>query len=473
MRVAIVGAGVAGLASALALARDGHDVVLLERDATPLPETPDEAFDWKRRGAPQVRHSHAFLARMRNLLRDRLPDVRDELLASGATEVAWAEMLPDTIEDRSPQPGDEDLVMLCCRRTTFEWVLRHAILRTERADLRDGVTVTGLISQNGSGPPRVTGVRTKDGDVEADVVMDATGRPSRLPELLREAGANLEETKSGTGIVYLSRFYRLREGVEPPNAQAFTGADLGYLKFAVFRGDNRSFSVTLAYATGDTDMRALRDAGRFDAATNAIPAIRDWVCPEVSDSISGVQYMGGLINRVRHFVVDGEPVVLGLHAVGDASVCTNPLYGRGCSLGMVHGVLFADTLATDGGDPRSLALAFDEATQRELVPWYVASKQQDKVSMAVQRGEELSEFDTFVRSLVTDGVFPASRHSAAVSRAWFRTFNLLTTPDALMTDPDVMRIVMEAWNERETREPPEPMGPPREEFLAAVTKETT
>jgi hypothetical protein len=85
----------------------------------------------------------------------------------------------------------------------------------------------------------------------------------------------------------------------------------------------------------------------------------------------------------------------------------------------------------------------------------------------------LSEFDTFVRSLVTDGVFPASRYSAAVSRAWFRTFNLLTTPDALMTDPDVMRIVMEAWNERETREAPEPMGPSREEFLAAVTKEST
>src|SRR5919108_2405857 len=98
MRIAIVGAGVAGLGAALALARGGHDVVLLERDATPLPDTPDEAFGWKRRGAPQVRHSHAFLARMRNLLRDRLPDVRDELLGAGATEVAWSEMIPETIE---------------------------------------------------------------------------------------------------------------------------------------------------------------------------------------------------------------------------------------------------------------------------------------------------------------------------------------------------------------------------------------
>lgn len=467
MRVAIVGAGVAGLGAAVALGRDGHDVVLLERDATPLPETPDDAFDWKRRGAPQVRHSHAFLARMRNLLRDRFPDLRDELLAAGATEVAWGDMLMPTVEDRTPKAGDEDLVMLCCRRTTFEWALRHAALSTDRVELRDGVTVTGYNATNGSGPVRVTGVQTKDGDIKADVVLDATGRPSRLPEMLRDVGVALKETKSATGIVYLSRFYRLRG--DPPNAQAFNGADLGYIKYAVFRGDNSTFSITLAYATDDTDMRVLRERGRFDAATKAVPAIAEWVNPDVSDSISGVQYMGGLINRVRHFVVDDEPVVRGLHGVGDASVCTNPLYGRGCSLGMLHGTLFADVLARGAED---VELAFHDATQRELIPWYVASKQQDTVSMAVQRGAELSDFDAFIRSLVMDGLFPASRVDADVSRAWFRTFNLLTPPDGLMTDPDVMRVVLEYWNERETRERQAPEGPTREEFMDVITKES-
>jgi hypothetical protein len=98
----------------------------------------------------------------------------------------------------------------------------------------------------------------------------------------------------------------------------------------------------------------------------------------------------------------------------------------------------------------------------------VASKQQDTVSMAVQRGEELSDFDAFVRSLVMDGLFPASRVDADVSRAWFRTFNLLTPPDGLLTDPDVMRVVMEYWNERETRERQAPEGPTREEFMHAI-----
>lgn len=450
------------------LARAGHDVVLLERDATPLPNSPDEAFDWKRRGAPQVRHSHAFLARGRNLLRDRLPDVREALLEAGVTEVSWGDFRGDTLDDPSPRPGDEDLVMLACRRTTFEWVLRRAALDTDRVDLRDGVTVDGLIMSDAGPVPRVTGLHTSQGDIEADLVVDATGRPSRLVEMLRDHGVGVREKKSGTGIVYLSRFYRLRDDTPEPNALPFNGGELGYMKFAVFRGDNRTFSVTLAYGTEDADMQSLREQGRFDKATSIVKTIDDWTRAEVSEPISTVHYMGGLINRMRWFVEDGEPVVLGLHAIGDSSVCTNPLYGRGCSLGLVHGALLTDALAEHGDNPKQLAVAFDDATQSQLVPWYVAAVAQDKVSMKMQRGEELSEFDSYMRSIVLEGVLPAVRVDATVSRAWMRSFNLLTTPEALLTDADILQRVMTVWNEREEREPEPPLGPEREEFLQAI-----
>ena len=69
MRIIVVGGGIAGLGTALACARDGHEVIVLERDDTPMPADADAAFAWERTGAPQVRHSHAFLARLRNLLR--------------------------------------------------------------------------------------------------------------------------------------------------------------------------------------------------------------------------------------------------------------------------------------------------------------------------------------------------------------------------------------------------------------------
>src|SRR5882724_13578668 len=156
MRVVIIGAGVGGLGTALALSRQGHDVTVLERDRTPLPHDPDEAFEWDRRGAPQVRHSHAMLARLRNLLRDRYPDVLAALYAAGVTDWPLTDNLPPTIDDPSAQPGDDDLVMLACRRTTFEWVLRRAVLAAPHVRLIDGVAVNGLVGSEGV----VTGVQT-------------------------------------------------------------------------------------------------------------------------------------------------------------------------------------------------------------------------------------------------------------------------------------------------------------------------
>ncbi len=99
-RVVIIGGGVGGLTTALALGRAGHPVTLLERD--PLPPTADaeEAFDAERRGAPQVHQTHGFLARLQVTLRDRFPDVLADLLAAGGST------MPTTARPRaSPSPA--------------------------------------------------------------------------------------------------------------------------------------------------------------------------------------------------------------------------------------------------------------------------------------------------------------------------------------------------------------------------------
>lgn len=469
-RVVVNGAGVAGLSAAIFLAREGRHVLVLERDHSPLPDSADAAFEWQRRGAPQVRHSHALLARLRNLLRDHLPDVLTELLAAGATEVKWADMVPATLTDRSPRPGDEDLALLACRRTTFEWVLRRAALGTDRVELRDGVAAVGLTTApaNRAGAPVVTGVRTSDGGtMDADLVVEAGGRRSALPRFLAEHGVDLTEEEQDTGLFYLSRFYRLRPGVDPPDKQALNGGDLGYLKFAVFRGDNRTFSVTLAAGSEDTDMRSLADADRFEAAIALLPAVAPWVDADTSQPITGVHVMAGLINRRRRFVVEGRPVAFGVAALGDASVCTNPLYGRGCALGAVHGRLLAETIAGDD-DLEDLALRFGEVTDRELVPWYTAAVNQDENAKKVLRGEDLPPEAQMLHSLLTEGLVPLARIDPDVNRVWVRAFNLLDPPEALMADQEVMAKVLAFWQDRDNRPPEPPVGPPREELLAAL-----
>ena len=462
MRISVIGAGVAGLGAALALARDGHDVVLLERDATPLPPDPHAAFEWDRRGAPQVRHSHALLARLRNLLRDHYPDVLADLLAAGATELRFTDNLPVGMEDRSPHPGDDDLVALACRRTTFEWVLRRSVLAQGGVELRDGVVVEGLAGRAGA----VSGVRLAGGPtIDADVVVAATGRRSPIPAWLAEVGgAEVFEEEEDTGIVYFSRFYRLCDGVEEPVMEGPIGADLGYLKFAVFRGDNGTFSVTLAVANDDTELRkTLLHPEAFDAAAALMEPVAPWVAPGMSEPITGVHIMAKLLNRLRRFVTpDGRPVATGFHAIGDASICTNPLYGRGCSLAMVHADLVAEALRAHPDDPVARSLAFEEATKREIEPWYDAAVQQDRANRLP------AETENPMRDLLRDGVLPATRTDPLVLRAFLRAFNLLSPPNSLMADGEVIGRVLAVYQDRENRVPEPPLGPDRAALLGAL-----
>lgn len=492
-RIVVVGGGVAGLATALACARDGHEVQILERDATPLPASPVEAFErWERRGAPQVWHSHAFLARLRNLLVARAPEVLAALHAHGAYDLRFADYLPPTVEDRTPRPEDEELTLFACRRITFEWVLRRAVLALPGVTWRCGVDVVGLLAEPGAtgGPPRVTGVRLADAagpaSEPADVVVDASGRRSRIVPWLAEIGAGaVDEESEACGIFYCSRFYRLLPGATPPPGQGVVGADLGYMKFAIFPGDGGIFSITLAASLDDGPMRALLHEAPFEAAARALPATREWIDSARAEPVTDVRAMAKLLNRRRRFVRDGRPLALGVHVVGDAAVCTNPLYGRGCTLAFVHAYALADVLREQGGDPHAAALAFDAATGRELLPWYRAARDQDREARAVAAAQARGEQDAgpapaapgqavdpkaFLRSVLRDGLIPALRTDAEVVRAFMRVFNLLAPPDALMTDPVAMGRILSAWRERDQRPALPAAGPQRDTMLDLLAR---
>ena len=465
MRIAVVGGGIGGLGTALACARDGHQVTILERDDTPMPADANSAFAWERTGAPQVRHSHAFLARLRNLLCERAPDVLDALLAAGAFEIPFMQNLPPTLRDRSPRPGDDELVALACRRTTFEWVLRRLVLAEPGVELRHGVAAMRL----GGAGARATGI---DG-LAADLVVDARGPRSSSDPWLESIGAPpVVEELHESGIVYFSRFYAMRPGVEAPAYVGPTAADLGYLKYAIFLGDNDTFSITYAIENDDDELRKLLlQADAFEAVAREIFATAPWRADGIADPLTDVHVMAGLRNRYRPLVdEDGAPIVHGFVAVGDAAVCTNPLYGRGCSLAFVHAFGLADALRTHGTDLDAVAREFGAFTERELVPWFRSATMQDQQARAMH--EELPAEDprAFMQAVFRDGLLPAMRTSPVVFRAFLRWFNLLVTPEALMADADVVADVMAAYQDRDNHPAPVPLGPDREAMLQTLRR---
>ena len=483
--VVIVGGSVTGLGAALALSNDGHRVTVLERDATPMPASHVEAFEkWDRRGSPQVRHSHALLGRLYCLIRDNAPALLAKLVACGAEEIPLIEMARRTMPDATAEPGDEDVVLLACRRITFEYLLRRHVLDSGRVDFRDGDEVTGLAtSDSTSGLPRVTGVHVIRADgarevLHADLVADASGRRSKLPDWLEGIGApRPREDAEPCGIFYSSRFYRLRDGAVPPPLASGMGQDLGYMKIGIFPGDARIFSVTLAASPDDDVLRALLRPRGFERSAAALPILKGWIDPATSEPISEVHGMANLRNLRRFLIRDGEPLALGVVALGDALIHTNPIAGRGCSLGWVSAFLLAESLRKEPDDLRALALHLESQVEREIVPWYEIQIQQDRDAIEVdamqRRGENPFKIErddgsqdpkAFMRSLMREGLGHALREDIHVLRAFMRVLNLLDGPQDLMKRPEIFQSVLRAWNERHGK-PPLAVGPTRAEMV--------
>jgi 2-polyprenyl-6-methoxyphenol hydroxylase-like FAD-dependent oxidoreductase len=482
--VLVVGAGIAGLFTALAIAPTGRKVTILERDSAPQSHDTDDAFlNWQRRGVGHLRQSHAFLARLRSIIRTEHPGLLDELLSLGVRELNFESMLSEMQrKNYVPLPGDAELAIITSRRTTLELALRRYVERLANVEIVSDAAARGLLTESAN-PIRVVGVSAdvagERRELRADVVVDAGGKNSTLVEQLAAAGMRLHEESETAGILYFTRHYRLKPGRSEPSriGNPPAGGDLGFLKFGIFPADNGCFSVTLCTPEIEYELRkGIVDPDTFHAITQILPGLRVWTNEEQAVPTSKVFGMGDLNSRWRDLVVDGKPSVLGFFSLGDALIRTNPLYGRGCSIAAVSAYMLRDVL--DGAaDPAARLLAYHARLHEEIRPYYLTMRGQDRSAMKRARqtltpGAKPSLRDRMLRSFIEDGVVVATRFDIDLLRESMRGFHMFEHPNRWLTQPKNIARILRYWSRGKKKNaaayPPKP-GPERAEMLRALS----
>jgi 2-polyprenyl-6-methoxyphenol hydroxylase-like FAD-dependent oxidoreductase len=366
------------------LAKDGHEVTVLERDEMDAPRPAESWEAWGRRGVNQFRLPHFLLPRWRHEIAHELPELISALEEAGGYEFNFFGPLRDTV------PDPERFDVLTARRPVFEAAIAQVAASTPHITICRGVGVAGLVTGASvrHGIPHVVGVKCETGDVVgADLVVAATGRRSALSRWLVDAGARVPyEEEEDSGLVYYGRHIRSLDGsqlVASPGVQMF-----GSIGLIQLPGDDGTAGIGLIGTSSDHALFPLRHEEAWHRVMRAVPGGAVLVDAE---PISPVVSMSKIEDAYRRFVVDGEPVATGVVALADAWAATNPSLGRGISLGTLHAMMLRDVVREHSDDPYTLALAFDELTERALTPWYRATVWQDRNGIRDVAAEVLGE----------------------------------------------------------------------------------
>jgi len=468
MKIVIVGAGMIGLCTSMLLADDGHEVVVLERDPAPPPDPAQSWGSWERKGVNQFRLAHFFLSRFRAVADHELPRLTEALTVAGASRYNAVSNIPAEMKG-GVRPGDDRFEVITGRRAVVESVTGRVTEETPGVTVRRGGAVKGLVTgaPASSAVPHATGVELEGGErIEADVVIDATGRRSPLPRWIAEAGgAAVAEELDDSGFIYYGRHFRSGDGSLPVMIGPLK-QDYGSISALTLPADNGTWSVTIIGSAQDRALRGLTDPKRWEAAVGLLPLAAHWIDGEPIDD--GVTVMAKIEDRIRDFAPGGKPVVTGVLAVGDSWSCTNPSLGRGASIGLMHGVALRDLLRDEGAaDPRKLTAIWSELTRAAMEPWYRATLNYDRHRLAethaLIEGAEFSSKDP--EWVLTKTLEARSLDDPDWLRLGMDLAMLLRRAGEVLDDQAVQaRLDLDGWSSEDRP----PLGPSRAELVSAI-----
>jgi 2-polyprenyl-6-methoxyphenol hydroxylase-like FAD-dependent oxidoreductase len=410
----VLGGSLAGLAAAAGLAPRFARVTVVERDAVP-------PVGEGRRGVPQGAHAHLLLPGGLRALEDLLPGIVDDVRARGGHRIPAPEFRFHLGAGRLALT-DPTMAITGATRPLLEGVVRSRVAALANVSLADGREVDGLLTD--AARARVTGVRLVGdgrGDpdvVQADLVVDATGRRSGSPRWLEALGYRApDEERMHVGVHYSTRLFHRDPsdlgGCRHVLVAAPPGERRGGLALAV-EGDR--WLVTLVGILGE---RPPTDPAGFAAYAAGLwrpdlHQIVDGAEPSGDATTGGFPaYLRRRYDRLRRFP---ERYVV----VGDAVCSLSPVYAQGMTVAAGEARALGQTLDRHGLDrvgPRffrrtrslvgtawTLATGADLADPgidgRRPLGWRLLNRYLDRLLRAAERDPVVADAFLAVNALV-------------------------------------------------------------------------
>ena len=369
----VIGGSMAGLCTARVLSDHFDTVTVLDRDTCP-----DGAFE--RAGVPQSRHVHALLVRGRQELNRLFPGFDTLMLERGAHEIDFGSDFATLRSWGWERCHPTGMITLFASRNLIEATVRELFHKLPNVDLREQTSVTGL-GMTATGRPRIDTVHVvpraagEPTSIQADLVVDASGRASKAPDWLQELGITPpHETIVNAHTGYSSRWYQAPDQL--PKEWWWKGIWLDLklpeqpLAGVLFPVEHNRWIVTLA---GVSKHYPPKDEDEFTAALSQLrsPVLADAV--RVAKPISSVYAYRKMANRFRRYE-KWTARVDGFIAVGDSTCAFNPVYGQGMTTGTLSAGTLDECLKKYGPTHPELSRHFFKAQARvQAAPWGLAT----------------------------------------------------------------------------------------------------
>jgi 2-polyprenyl-6-methoxyphenol hydroxylase-like FAD-dependent oxidoreductase len=428
-RAVVIGASLAGMSAARALSDHFARVTVVERDRL------DDADEF-RPGVPQARQVHALLRGGSDSFERLFPGFEAQVIARGARSVCWAREVRWWHFGGWKGAHESTLASLACSRFLVEDTIRRRVRELPAIELVDGARAEALITDDARSAAR--GVRLADGRVlEADLVVDASGRGSKAIEWLRAFGFEPpEETVVTSFLGYASRIYR-----RPPRDPGWIGLLVHPTPPASNRGgvvvalEGDRWHVILMGAARDYPPT---DPDEFAAYARSLPV------PDVHDAIAGAEPLSPIYgyrnteNRLRRF--DRLPRYLERFVVlGDAACCFNPVYGQGMTTAAMAAELLGRCVGAADSGPLVVARRFQRKLGKLLsVPWSLATGE-DLRYPETEGGRATPVMRVLQRYV--DAVIRLGVSDAAAYDAFWQVLHMCKQPSSLLAPWLFMRVL--------------------------------